>query len=51
MLQRGERVNLSFNYTYSIEAFRWILTSEGGLKILQEFPSPDGRYVTTVCSR
>jgi hypothetical protein len=50
-LQRGERVSLSFNYTYSIEAFRWVLTENGGLKILQEYPSPDGRYVTMVCSR
>jgi uncharacterized SAM-dependent methyltransferase len=50
-LQRGERVNLSFNYTYTLDAFRWILTTVGGLKILHEFPSPDGRYVTVVCSR
>src|SRR5437868_4545643 len=50
-LQRGERVSLSFNYTYSVEAFRWVLTEHGGLNILQEFPSSDGRYVTMVCSR
>jgi len=50
-LQRGERVSLSFNYTYSMEAFRWVLTEHGGLKILHEFPSPDGRYLTAVCSR
>ena len=50
-LQRGERVSLSFNYTYSREAFRWVLTEHGGLKILHEFPSPDGRYLTVVCSR
>jgi uncharacterized SAM-dependent methyltransferase len=50
-LQRGERVSLSFNYTYSIEAFRWVLCERSGLKILHEFPSPDGRYVTAVCSR
>src|SRR5215468_7117882 len=50
-LQRGERVSLSFNYTYSGEAFRWVLTEHGGLKILHEFPSPDGRYLTVVCSR
>ena len=49
--QRGERVSLSFNYTYSMEAFRWLLTDHGGLKILQEYTSPDGRYVTVVCSR
>jgi uncharacterized SAM-dependent methyltransferase len=50
-LQRGERVSLSFNYTYSLEAFRWVLTEHGGLQILHEFPSPDGRYVTAVCAR
>ena len=50
-LQRGERVSLSFNYTYSMEAFRWVLTEHGDLKILHEFPSSDGRYVTVVCSR
>jgi uncharacterized SAM-dependent methyltransferase len=50
-LQRGERVNLSFNYTYSAESFRWILCEHGSLKILHEFPSPDGRYLTLVCSR
>jgi len=50
-LQRGERVSLSFNYTYSIGAFRWLLGEHGGLKILNEYHSPDGRYVTVVCSR
>jgi hypothetical protein len=50
-LQRGERVSLSFNYTYSVEAFRWVLTEHGGLKILHEYPSLDGRYLTVVCSR
>ena len=50
-LLRGERVRLSFNYAYSIEAFRWVLTEKGGLKILHEFPSPDGRWVTMVCAR
>jgi uncharacterized SAM-dependent methyltransferase len=50
-LQRGERVSLSFNYTYTIGAFRWLLAEHGGLRILHEYPSPDGRYVTVVCSR
>jgi uncharacterized SAM-dependent methyltransferase len=50
-LQRGERVSLSFNYIYSIDAFRSVLTERGGLKILNEYPSPDGRYITAVCSR
>ncbi len=50
-LQRGERVSLSFNYTYSIEAFRWVLTRHARLTILNEYPSRDGRYLTAVCSR
>jgi uncharacterized SAM-dependent methyltransferase len=49
--QRGERVNLSFNYTYSVEAFRWILEKQGGLRILHEYPSPDGRHLTAVCAK
>ncbi|MEO7649405.1 MAG: hypothetical protein ABIZ80_02980, partial [Bryobacteraceae bacterium] len=50
-LQRGERINLSFGYTYSAEAFRWLLTRKGGLKILHEVSSPDGRYLTALCSK
>jgi uncharacterized SAM-dependent methyltransferase len=50
-VQRGERINLNFNYTYSPEAFRWLLTERAGLHILREYPSPDGRYVTAVCAR
>ena len=50
-LQRGERVGLSFNYTYTGDAFRWLLTQHGGLTIQREFPSADGRYLTVVCSR
>lgn len=51
MLPRGERVSLNFNYTYTPDAFRWVLTECGGLHILDEVPSPDGRFVTAVCSR
>src|SRR5258708_14503478 len=40
-LQRGERGSLSFNYTYSVEAFRWVLTEHGGFKIPPEIPRPD----------
>jgi uncharacterized SAM-dependent methyltransferase len=50
-LQRGERISLSFNYTYTLEAFRWVLTQHGRLNILNEYASPDGRYVTVVCSK
>src|SRR5215471_739912 len=50
-LQRGERISLSFNYTYSIEAFRWVLTEHARLNILNEYPSRDGRCITAVCAR
>ncbi|MBI1786263.1 MAG: L-histidine N(alpha)-methyltransferase [Acidobacteria bacterium] len=51
MLQRGERVSLNFNYTYSPDAFRWLLTTHGRLQILEEVSSPDGRFMTALCSR
>jgi uncharacterized SAM-dependent methyltransferase len=50
-VQRGERVSLNFNYIYSPEAFRWLLESHAGLNIVDEYPSPDGRYLTAVCRR
>jgi len=50
-VQRGERVSLNFNYTYTPEAFRWLLESHAGLQIVDEYPSPDGRYLTAVCRR
>lgn len=50
-VQRGERINLNFNYTYTPEAFRWLLCDRAGLHVLREYPSPDGRYLTAVCAR
>jgi uncharacterized SAM-dependent methyltransferase len=50
-VQRGERISMNFNYIYSVEAFRWLLESHAGLDILDEYPSPDGRYLTAVCRR
>ena len=50
-VQRGERINLNFNYTYTPEAFRWLLCDRAGLHILREYPSPDGRYLSAVCAR
>jgi len=51
LLSRGERVLLNVNYSFTREAFRWLLTKQGGLQILSELPSPDGRFLTAVCSR
>ena len=50
-LQRGERIGMNFQYTYSAEAFRWLVTGHGGLTILDEYPSPDGRFLTVICRK
>jgi uncharacterized SAM-dependent methyltransferase len=50
-LQRGEHIGLNFQYTYTVEAFRWLLADHGGLEILKEYPSPDARFLTAVCAR
>ena len=50
-LERGENIGLNFQYTYTPEAFRWLLTEHGGLKILKEYPSPDGRFLTALCGK
>ena len=50
-LQRGERIGMNFQYAYTPEAFRWLLHDHGGLEILQEFGSPDARFLTAVCSK
>jgi hypothetical protein len=48
-IARGERILLNFRYLFSKEAFRWLLTSHAGLKIVGELPSSDGRFLTAVC--
>ena len=50
-LPRGERVFLNFRYTYTPEAFRWLLAKHAGLKILDEIVSADGNCILAVCSR
>jgi uncharacterized SAM-dependent methyltransferase len=50
-LQRGEHIGLNFQYTYTPEAFRWLLTEQGGLEMLEEHLSADGRFLTAVCRR
>ena len=50
-LQRGERIGLNFVYVYTPEAFRWLLTEQGGLEIESEYLSSDGRFVTAVCRK
>jgi uncharacterized SAM-dependent methyltransferase len=50
-LERGERIGMNFQYVYTAEAFRWLLTEHGGLEIEQEYPSADGRFLTAVCRK
>ncbi len=47
-LERGERIGLNFQYTYTPEAFRWLVCKQGGMEIVSEYRSPDGRFITAV---
>jgi uncharacterized SAM-dependent methyltransferase len=49
--QRGERIGFNFQYTYTPEAFRWLVGEHGGLDVIEEFPSPDGRFLTLLCKK
>jgi uncharacterized SAM-dependent methyltransferase len=50
-LERGERIGMNFQYTYTPEAFRWLLTTHGGLEIEREYSSPDKRFLTAMCRK
>jgi uncharacterized SAM-dependent methyltransferase len=50
-LERGERIGLNFQYAYTAAAFRWLLTEQGGLEIVQEYLSSDGRFLTALCRK
>ncbi len=51
LIERGEHITMNFRYAFTPDAFRSLLRQRGGLKILEEIPSPDGRYLLTVCGR
>jgi hypothetical protein len=51
LVERGEHINLNFSYRFTTEALHALLVERGGLRILEEIPSPDGRYLLVVCSR
>lgn len=51
LVERGEHITLKFRYSFTREAFRWLLEEHGGVRILEEIPSLDGRYLLAVCSR
>ena len=50
-IERGERIGLNFQYAYTPDAFRWLVTQQGGLEVLEEYASPDGRFLTFVCKK
>jgi hypothetical protein len=50
-LERGERIALNFQYACVPEAFRWLLCEHGGLSIVSEYRSPDGRFLTAICKK
>jgi uncharacterized SAM-dependent methyltransferase len=50
-IERGERIGLNFQYTYTPAAFRWLIAEHGGLEILEEHRSPDKRFLTVVCKK
>jgi uncharacterized SAM-dependent methyltransferase len=47
---RGEWIFMNFRYQFTRAAFRWLLEKKGGLKVLDEITSPDGAFVSAVCS-
>jgi uncharacterized SAM-dependent methyltransferase len=50
-MARGERIFMNFRYLFSPEAFRWLLESQGRLKVDQLIKSTDNRFATAVCSK
>jgi uncharacterized SAM-dependent methyltransferase len=50
-LERGERIGMNFQYTFTPQAFRWLIRDHGGLEIERELPSPDGRFITAICRK
>jgi uncharacterized SAM-dependent methyltransferase len=50
-LERGERIGMNFQYVYTPDAFRWLLSEHGGLGIEREYLSSDGRFLTAICKK
>lgn len=50
-LERGELIGMNFQYVYEPDAFRWLIAEHGGLEILKEYRSPDGRFLTALCKK
>jgi hypothetical protein len=50
-IQRGENIGMNFQYIYEPDAFRWLVGEHGGLEIVREYLSPDGRFITAMCRK
>jgi uncharacterized SAM-dependent methyltransferase len=50
-IARGERIGMNFQYTYTEDAFRWLISEQGGLEITKEYCSPDSRFLTAICKK
>lgn len=51
LVERVEHINLNFRYRFTLNALRTLLAERAALRILEEIPSPDGKYLLAVCSR
>ena len=50
-IERGERIGMNFQYTYTPSGFHWLLQEHGGLEIEREYASPDQRFLTAICRK
>jgi Histidine-specific methyltransferase, SAM-dependent len=50
LVERAEQITMNLRYSFTREAFHSVLV-HAGLQILEEIPSPDGRYLLAVCAR
>src|SRR5690348_11917907 len=50
-IERGERIGMNFQYTYTPAGFHWLLQEHGGLEIEREYASPDQRFLTAICRK
>ncbi|MGI8989497.1 MAG: L-histidine N(alpha)-methyltransferase [Bryobacteraceae bacterium] len=51
VVARGERIFMNFQYLYTPEAFRWLLTEHARLRILDENIDAGGKFITAVCAK
>ena len=47
---RGERLFLNFRYSFTLEAFHWLLKEHAGFTVANEFLSSEGNFIAAVCS-